>query len=109
MTSKESFFDMCHSFPGVEQNPHFERTAFKVTGKRIFATYHSPSNSANIVLSPTEQHTFCEYEGGAIYPVPNKWGEKGWTTFELKSIPPELVLEALNLAYELAKKSKTSK
>jgi hypothetical protein len=36
----------------------------------------------------------------AVYPVPNKWGEKGWTTFELSDLPEDVVLAALELAYE---------
>jgi len=34
-----------------------------------------------------------------IYPVPNKWGEKGATTFELDTVPKEIVREALLSAY----------
>jgi hypothetical protein len=35
-----------------------------------------------------------------IYPVPNKWGEKGATTFELGSkLPKEIIMEALLSAY----------
>jgi hypothetical protein len=35
----------------------------------------------------------------AIHPVPNKWGEKGATTFELNTVPQHIVLEALLSAY----------
>jgi len=41
-----------------------------------------------------------------IYPVPNKWGEKGATTFELDTVPKEIVMEALLSAYNEVKKPK---
>ena len=92
------FAEMALSFPGTEEKPHFDRIAFKVTNKRIFATLYEPSNSANIKLPPAEQAVFCDYEKG-ITPVPNKWGLQGWTTFELDKVPEELVFNALEIAY----------
>lgn len=89
---------MALSFPGTEQVPHFERIGFKVTGKRMFATYLQQDNTANIFLTPKEQSVFCQMDKG-IYPVPNKWGEKGATTFELNSVPKHMVMEALLSAY----------
>jgi hypothetical protein len=35
-----------------------------------------------------------------IYPVPNKWGEKGATTFELNKVAKGVVQEALISAYK---------
>lgn len=100
MIVKDSFFEMALSFPGTEQKPHFDRTAFKVIGRRIFATYHAATHSANMLLSLKEQKTFSDYEGGAIHPVPNKWGLQGWTTFDLDQLLEELVREALESAYQ---------
>ncbi|MEO6285880.1 MAG: hypothetical protein ABIN80_28925 [Dyadobacter sp.] len=39
-----------------------------------------------------------------IYPIPNKWGEKGATTFDLNNVPKEFVLEALLSAYNDVRK-----
>lgn len=97
---------MALSFPGTEQTPHFERIGFKVTGKRMFATYLSENNTANIFLTPEEQRVFCKMSAGDIYPVPNKWGEKGATTFEISILPKELIMEALLSAYNKVVKSK---
>lgn len=98
MTTRASFIEMALSFEGTEQKPHFDRIAFKVVKKKTFATYHEATQSANLVLSLADQATFCEY-GDSVYPVPNKWGEKGWTTFEINKIPEEFILEALLAAY----------
>src|SRR3954469_23149085 len=95
----EVFTEMALSFPGTEQTPHFERVGYKVMGKRMFATYLQKDNTANIFLTPAEQAVFCEMGGKNIYPVPNKWGEKGATTFELNQVAKEVVMEALLSAY----------
>ena len=94
---------MALSFPGTEEHPHFDRAAFKVIGKRIFATLHEKSRTANLKLSPVDQSVFSSFGKGAVYPVPNKWGLQGWTTFDLKKIPENLMLDALNTAYQEAK------
>lgn len=65
----------------------------------MFATYLAENNTANIFLTPQEQALFCEMDREHIYPVPNKWGEKGATTFELDKVPKEFVQEALLSAY----------
>ncbi len=96
----EQFRTLALSFPGTEEAPHFDRAAFKVIKKRIFATMHEASGTANLKLSPTDQSVFCGFENGAVYPVPNKWGLQGWTTFELKNIPEGLMLDALETAYK---------
>ncbi|WP_192346326.1 MmcQ/YjbR family DNA-binding protein [Algoriphagus sp. Y33] len=106
MITSESFAQMALSLPGTERAPHFDRTAFKVTKRRIFASLHEKSNSANLALSLEEQSAFCEYEPEAIYPVPNKWGEKGWTTFELDKVSKEVLYEALTSAYSEITKHK---
>jgi predicted DNA-binding protein (MmcQ/YjbR family) len=105
MTAAE-FRDMALSFPGTEENPHFDRAAFKVIKKRIFATLHEASLTANLKLSPQDQRVFCKFDKKIVHPIPNKWGLQGWTTFELKTIPNELILDALNTAYQDVVKKK---
>ncbi|HUZ58099.1 MAG TPA: MmcQ/YjbR family DNA-binding protein [Hanamia sp.] len=97
--SLEEFKEMVLSFQGIQVHPHFDRTAFKVEGRRIIATLHEESESANIVLPIPEQELFCALNK-AIYPAPNKWGPLGWTTFELKKTDHCTVLDALSSAYQ---------
>ncbi|HEY5465255.1 MAG TPA: MmcQ/YjbR family DNA-binding protein [Hanamia sp.] len=102
----EEFKEMALSFPGTVSQPHFDRTAFKITGKRIYATLHEKSQSANILLSTAEQKIFCSIDK-AIYPVLNKWGDQGWTTFEINKMERAVVLDALSSAYkDILKKRK---
>lgn len=103
MLSSNTFAQLALSFSGAEQTPHFERTGFKVSGKRMFATYLLKVNTANIFLTREEQAVFCEIDAAHIYPVPNKWGEKGATTFVLDHLSREIVQEALLSAYTKAR------
>ena len=107
MIDMPTFFKMALSFPHTEQVKHFERTGFKVVGKRMFATHLESNNTANIFLTTEEQNIFCEMDSKNIYPVPNKWGEKGATTFELNAVEEGMVLEALLSAYNNVVKPKS--
>ena len=76
---------------------------------RMFATYLDKNNTANIFLTPAQQLIFCKKHKEGVYPVPNKWGEKGATTFELDIVPKKLVSEALLSAYNEIVKPKSKK
>lgn len=93
-----AFRKLALSFPDTEENPHFERAAFKVTGKRIFATMLERDSTVNIVLRPEAQHDFCALDEH-IYPVPNKWGLSGWTTFEIRHVDADVIRQALASAH----------
>lgn len=108
MTAKQ-FRQLALSFPGTVEQPHFDRAAFKVEKKRIFATLHEESETVNVKLSELDQSVFCDFDKKAVYPVPNKWGLQGWTTFELKKVPKELMLDALDTAYKDVLKPKPKK
>ena len=108
MTAEE-FREMALSFPGTVENPHFDRIAFKVEKRRIFATLHDLSETVNIKLSEIDQPIFSSYDSKSVYPVPNKWGLQGWTTFDLKAVPKELLLDALDTAYKEVFKIKSRK
>ena len=95
----EQFTEMALSFEGTITQPHFDRTAFKIIGKKIFATLHEKSATANLVLTPDIQKVFCKMSKG-IYPVANKWGEKGWTTFKLENVERGIILDGLSTAWE---------
>jgi len=103
------FEKMALSFPNTGQKPHFERIGFNVIGRRMFATYLANDNTANIFLTPKEQAVFCGMDPENIYPVANKWGEGGITTFNLNRVSKEFVQEALLSAYNEVKKKKIRK
>lgn len=98
MINPEKFIQMALSLPGTEKRAHHDRMGFGVNGNKMFATYWSKDQTANIFLTLAEQRLFCQLDSN-VYPVPNKWGEKGATTFSLYHVPEPLVLEALIAAY----------
>ena len=95
----DQFRELALSFPNTAASPHFERTAFKVIGKRIFATLHEESETANLKFSPVDQSVYALVDKEAIYPVDNKWGKQGWTTFQLARVDSPLMLDALDTAF----------
>ena len=102
MITSEQFTEMALSFPYTIAAPHFDRTAFKVAGKKIFATLHEESRSANFKFSLADQSVYCLINKEAIYPVNNKWGLQGWTTLKLDKTDSELLFDALDTAYKEA-------
>ncbi|MBZ4190326.1 MmcQ/YjbR family DNA-binding protein [Niabella beijingensis] len=109
MISEKMFMEMALSFPGTEAYPHFDRIGLKVTGRRMFASYWAKDNTTNIFLTTEEQRIFCEMDPEHVYPVPNKWGEKGATTFVLDTVAREIVMEALLSAYNEIMQTKKRK
>lgn len=102
----DQFSELALSFPNTIASPHFDRTAFKVVGEKIFATLHEPAKTANLRFSPADQSVFTLIDKKAIYAVNNKWGLQGWTTFELEQLNIETVLDAIDTAYKEAMKTK---
>jgi hypothetical protein len=102
----EQFKQQALSFCGTEATQHFNRIAFRPMGKRIFATLHEEVQTVNLKLSPADQAVYCEINRDAIYPVENKWGIRGWTTFMLRYIDAQLMLDALDAAYTQALKAR---
>lgn len=89
----------------VSEAPHFDRIAFK-TNKKIFATLSEKDELCCVMLDPKEQSVFCSFKKEVIYPVPNKWGDKGATYINLKKVPVSLLKDALTVAHELKSKKK---
>lgn len=101
MTS-DQFTQLALSFPDTIAASHFDRTAFKVVKKRIFATLHKESETVNLKLSPADQLVFCLIDKEVIYAINNKWGLQGWTTFKIGEINSELMRDALDTAFKEA-------
>ncbi len=103
MSSIPEFLDLLSEFEEVESQEHFDRIGFRIRGKRMFATLLESTASVNFKLSLEDQSSFSEKSPG-IYPVPNKFAEHGWTTFELEKLSKELLFNAIESAYKLVKK-----
>jgi len=85
------------SLPGTTEAPHFDRQAFRV--KRIYCTLAPSGESANLRLTPEDQEHGCGLLPGALSPVPNRWGARGWTEVKLADIDPADLAIVLRLAW----------
>ncbi|MCG3167855.1 MAG: hypothetical protein POELPBGB_03654 [Bacteroidia bacterium] len=99
--SAEDFRKLALSFEGVSEQPHFERTSFRVNNK-IVATLDVKQQLVCLMLDEIQQSVFCAFDSSVIYPVPNKWGKKGATYVELKRVRKDMLRDALNEAYKKA-------
>jgi predicted DNA-binding protein (MmcQ/YjbR family) len=98
MVSIDTFRKLALLFPNVTEEPHFEKTSFKVKNK-IFATYDEIKKTACIKLSEIDQNVFSTVGKTIIFPVDNKWGKQGWTIIEMKKVNKDLFVDALTTAY----------
>ena len=97
------------SLDGTTEAPHFDRAAFKV--QRIYLTLVSDGRTANFKFAPDEQELKCLTAPDAFSPVPNAWGEQGWTTARLAALSVKELRSAMETAWrhalpEISKKRK---
>jgi len=105
MVDVNTFRQLALSFAGAEEQPHFEKTSFRVK-KKIFATHAAGSSIICVKLSAVDQSVFCAFDKTIIYPVDNKWGKQGWTIVDLKKIRKEMLMDILTTSYkEVVKKA----
>jgi hypothetical protein len=88
---------MALSLTGTVEAPHFDRAAFKVA--RIYVTLNADGRAANFKFTPDEQELKCLTAPEAFAPVPNKWGQQGWTTANLSKLSAAELKSALLTAW----------
>jgi len=95
---------MALALEGTTEAPHFDRMAFKVV--RIYVTLASDGRTANFKFTPDEQEFKCMMAPEAFAPVPNAWGQQGWTTATLSRLSAVELKDALETAWAHAAKKK---
>lgn len=108
MISVTAFRTMALSFPGTIEQPHFEKTSFRVR-KKIFATLDERTLVTVLKLSLVDQSVFCDIDKTMIYPVEGGWGKQGWTKAELKKVNSSILKDLLTAAYCLIAPAQLSK
>jgi hypothetical protein len=98
MVTLDILREIALSLPEATEEPHFEKTSFRVK-KKIFATYENSDKRTCVKLSEIDQDVFSSYDRSIIYPVDNKWGKQGWTIIEIDKIRLEQFTDALTRAY----------
>ena len=106
MVNIDTFRKLALSFENAIEEPHFEKTSFRVN-KKIFGTFDEKNHHAILKLNEIDQSVFCASSEMVFYPIPNKWGKQGWTIVELSKVRPEMFEDALKLSYQnVAQKKK---
>ncbi|HOY96247.1 MAG TPA: MmcQ/YjbR family DNA-binding protein [Catalimonadaceae bacterium] len=105
MNQKDQVRQWCLEMEGVVEEPHFEKTSFRIK-KKIFATVDPAGEKVCVKLSAEEQSLFGVFDPTIVYPVPNKWGLQGWTLADLHRIPAETLHDLLIAAYREVSKQK---
>lgn len=98
MVTLEALKKFALSFPETTEEPHFEKTSFRVKNK-IFATFDQENKLVCIKLSEIDQSVFSSADGASIYPVENKWGKQGWTFINMEKVNKDLFTDAVTTAY----------
>ncbi|MFD1943909.1 MmcQ/YjbR family DNA-binding protein [Paradevosia shaoguanensis] len=83
--------------PSTEQSSHFGNADFRVGGK-IFASHPKPGQF-NLNITPEQQAMLTEAEPRAFAALPNKWGEKGWTSAWAEHLDETTALSAFRMAW----------
>jgi hypothetical protein len=99
MTSDE-FRELALNLRGATESAHMHHPDFRANG-RIFATLGYPDTSWGMVkLTPQDQKHFVELHPQAFVPVKGAWGLQGSTSVRLASVNPDVLAQALDLAWE---------
>lgn len=98
MLSPSTIREISLSFPEATEEPHFDKTSFRVK-KKIFATMNVPENRFVVKLTALQQSVYCVWDTTACYPVPNKFGLQGWTIVHMDKVDEEYAQDILKTAY----------
>lgn len=98
MSGLVEFQNLALSYPEAIEEPHFDKTSFRVR-KKIFATFDTKLNRVCVKLSTSDQDVFSLIDPEVIYPIPNKWGQQGWTFIEFDKVDPLVLQDAIRLSY----------
>lgn len=97
MVDLENAHEILTSMPEAIEELHFDKPAYKIKGK-IFATFNIENKWVTLKLTPEQQTIFCE--DASFYPVPNKWGQLGWTHVDLNRVKKLVFIEGVSTAYD---------
>jgi hypothetical protein len=98
MVDIETARQMAMALPGTGEKDHFGIPSFRANN-RIFSTLWVKENRMMVKLPPIEQSVFNSFNPDVFYPVPNKWGLKGATFVELSKVRPDMLEDALSVAW----------
>ncbi len=97
------------SLPETVVSAHMDHPDFR-TGGKIFATLGYPDESRGMVkLTPEQQNDLVHDHPAVFAPVKGGWGRQGATAVQLPAATEETLRPALQLAWENARRPKSSR
>ena len=85
---------------GVVEASHMSHPDFRAANGRIFATLNDDETRGMASLTPDQQADFMSRAPKMFIPAAGAWGRGGSTMIDLKSAEPELVGEAVTMAWQ---------
>jgi hypothetical protein len=96
----DEFRELALSFSGTMESSHMNHPDFRAHG-RIFATLGSPDAASGMVkLAMPDQQHFVTTHPHVFYPAKGAWGLQGSTLVHLGAARPDLIAQALELAWK---------
>ena len=97
MASGKDLRRLALALEGTTEAPHFDRRAFKA--QRTYVTLAADGRTANFKFTPDEQEFKCMMAPEAFSPIPNAWGQQGWTAATLSKLTLADLKDALEVAW----------
>jgi len=99
MTADE-FRELALGFAHTTESAHMDHPDFRAHGK-IFATLNYPDATWGMVkLTPHDQAAMVAQHSHAFIPVKGGWGLQGCTNVLLASVTPDVLAQAMELAWQ---------
>ena len=109
MVSRDQVRKIALALTDAEEKDHHGSPSFRVKDK-IFATLSLDKKEAVIKLTPAEQRELLEaWDGDMLAPVPDRWGQFGWTIVQLDQVAEDLFREILAMAWNNVFNTKAKK
>jgi len=87
-------------FDGAVEASHMNHPDFRAPNGKIFATIHAGSTQGMVKLTPEQQERFIRESPDMFSPAAGAWGRQGATIVQFAAADPELVGEAMTLAWQ---------
>jgi hypothetical protein len=85
---------------GATEGAHFGHADFRVGG-HIFATLSLVLEGYGVLMLTPEQQAGMVADAPSVFsPVPGGWGKMGFTRVELKTVAPDVLEDALRIAWQ---------
>lgn len=85
---------------GAVEASHMSHPDFRAANGRIFATLNEDQTRGMAALTPEQQADLMARSPETFVPAAGAWGRGGSTMIELKNAEPEIVGEAVTLAWQ---------